>query len=158
MSHEVNQRMTVQETELDALGRAVEALGGQLIRGMNSYWCYEGQRPCDHVIRVAGTTPGELYEVGLRRKSDGTYATMCDFYGRGKRLGELFGKGDGKGAGVTGHNWGQNLDGLKDRFTQEVAVEQLEADGYSVEVEELPDGTIQVTAEAEDMILQGGYE
>jgi hypothetical protein len=96
-------------SDLDALEKAAEACGCELVRGQKKYkWFgrFVGDSPmpkglteadlgkCDHAIRVKGAS-SQTYEVGVCKTEDGKFALRYDFWSGGYGLVDKVGK-DGK--------------------------------------------------------------
>jgi hypothetical protein len=99
MSHVA--RIDLVITDLDALKKAAEELGGVFHHGRTTYqWFgkHVGDYPlpagirkedlgnCEHVI----SAPGVGYEIGVKQMPDGTFTLLFDFYGEGVGLQKRF--------------------------------------------------------------------
>ena len=100
MSHVTTIELEI--TDLDALAKAAEACGCELVRNQKTYkwWgSHVGDLPlpqgfkasdlgkCEHAIRVKGDS--KAYEIGVAQKpgaKPGTYTMLYDFYGGGRGL------------------------------------------------------------------------
>ena len=71
-------RIELEVTDLEALSKACQHLGLNLIQGQKSFQWYNGQAACDHAIKV----PGAAYEIGLVLK-EGKYDLQADFWDKG---------------------------------------------------------------------------
>jgi predicted RecB family endonuclease len=77
---------------LDDLRAAAEQLGMELGEGVTHFRCYEGMKPCAHVLRVKGEAQ-DAWQIGLVAAADGDgYALQWDTWGpHGRRLVEAAG-------------------------------------------------------------------
>jgi hypothetical protein len=156
MSHVAKIDLVV--TDLAALKRAAEALGGIWLEGRKTYkwWGHHvGDYPlppgiakedlghCDHVIKA----PNVEYEIGVRRMADGTYTLLFDFYGNGRGLQERFCKALPLNSNISNpcQQYGIGLEKLKAEYAAAVAIAQLKRSGRVVTRKMVGD-TIQLTA------------
>lgn len=115
---------------LEALGKAAEDLGCELVRGVKKYKWYGGQMSgqqlpagfttkdlgkCEHVIRVKGAD-AKTYEIGVAAARDGSggYVLMTDFFAGGYGLVDKV---------------GNNASFLKQGYAAEVAIAQARRKG-----------------------------
>jgi len=127
-------------TDLDALSKACERLGLELVIGQKTFkWFGEfvgdykkadgidvkDYGKCEHAIRVKGNT--KAYEIGLVKRNDGKpgYRLAWDFFAGGFGLCEKV-TYDKKAA----HS--PNADKLKDWYAAEVAQKQMRRQGFRV--------------------------
>jgi hypothetical protein len=128
-------------TNLEALKDAVSELGAEWREGQTTYKWYGhsvGEYPlpegmskeslgtCAHAIRV----PGVEYEIGVYRKTDGTYGLAFDFWGSGKGLQAKF---------------GQKLEKLTQKYATNNATMEFRKRGYSVTPTTAEDGRVRLT-------------
>ena len=71
-------RIELEVTDLEALSKACQHLGLNLIQDQKSFNWYNGQAACDHAIKV----PGAAYEIGLV-SNEGKYDLQADFWDKG---------------------------------------------------------------------------
>jgi hypothetical protein len=148
MSHVA--RIDLVITDLDALKKATEELGGIFHHGKTTYeWfgTHVGDYPlppgirredlgyCNHVI----SAPGVSYEIGVRQMPDGTFTLLFDFYGEGWGLQKRFCKATGSGYGI-------GLEKLKAQYCAFAATNALRKQGKLVTRKMVGD-KIQLTAE-----------
>jgi hypothetical protein len=151
MSHVSSVELEVKD--LDALERAVQSCGLELVRGQTSIRWYgrhvndyhgadaahkHGISPseygkCAHAIRIPNNK--EAYEIGVRDKGDGTYQLYYDFWGPGGAIVKLVGKGCEK---------------LKQHYAKAVAIQTLQKKGFTIKNEEdLASGSLKVTLQGQ---------
>lgn len=128
--------------DLDALAEAAQRCGVELVRGQTRYRWYGtsvGDTPlpegfatadlghCQHVLRVPGNA--KAYEVGVVSRRDGRpgYVLHWDFYAGGYGLQDHIGVNCGK---------------LKQAYGLAVARRQLTRQGFTVQEQPQPDGSI----------------
>lgn len=88
---------------------------------------------CDYALGRKGTTPGvDEYEIGVCATGHGTYKLRLDTWGPGRKLAQVCG--------------GDELLGLADDYTAEVAEQHWINEGYEVTRELQADGSILVVA------------
>lgn len=135
-------------TDLDALGKAAEACGLELILGQTTMkwfgrWVndYHGADAayqhgidpadygkCDHAIRVPNDK--QAYEIGVLKQPDGTYRLYYDHYGQGAKLMARIGRHGEK---------------LNQQYVKAKAVDMLAKKGFKlVEEEGLAGGAIKL--------------
>lgn len=124
MSHIVTLDLII--NDLDALAKASEKLGCELVRNVKSYkWFgkYMGDYPlpkdmekenlgkCDHVIRVKNPANQNAYEIGVVKNKNGSgYILAYDFWQGGYGLEEKV---------------GTNCASLKQRYTAEAVLNKI---------------------------------
>lgn len=143
MSHIVSIDMEVKD--LDALAKAAEACGCELVRNQKTYRWYGrsvGDSPlpqgftaadlgkCEHAIRVKGKP--NAYEVGVVRRKDGRgFTLLWDFWSGG------FGLQDAVG---------EDANRLKQNYATQVARKYWTRKGYTVSESRREDGTVVLNA------------
>lgn len=142
MSHVATIDLEVRD--LDALGRAAERCGCELVRDVSTFKWYGrsvGDTPlpegftvadlgtCEHVVRVKGGKP-EAYEVGVVRRRDGRpgYALMLDSWAGGHGLVKAVG--------------GAGCEGLKQAYAVETAAAAARRQGFRVTETTAADGSV----------------
>lgn len=154
MSHLVDAELMIAPESLDAVGRAVERHGCELVKGQTTFewfrtWVGDYNDParaaaargfdtakfgqCEHVIRRKDAPDGH-YEIGLVARRDGQpgWEVLYDNYASGRWFSQTF---------------GVDLSKLKDAIGVEVAKEYWEAEGYRVSEAVDANGNPQVIAE-----------
>lgn len=138
MSHVATVDLEIRD--LDALGEAVQRLGGQLARGQQTYRWYgehvgdyplpagfaeEDLGKCEHAVKF----PDVEYEIGVVRRRDGRagYALMWDFID-----------------GCLVQAAGQNCCKVKREYAGVVARKQAMAQGFTVNEQRQADGSIRL--------------
>ncbi len=135
MSHVADCNIEVRD--LNAFEQAVKALGGELIRGQQTFRWYgrflndwQSDRAavnrrdpatfgkCEHAVKF----PGINYEVGLQRNADGSFTPVYDNYGGygshdGQKLERIIGVGGAK---------------LKDEYGCAVTMRMMARKGFRV--------------------------
>jgi hypothetical protein len=115
--------------DLDALSKACERLGLELIRGQKTFRGYT-QGKCDHAMRVKGAT--ETYEIGLAKRKDGKGfdlkwdGHMGATYGPAKPLYDAVGYEPAKYPAPA------SISKLKDWYAAEVTRKQMLKRGFMV--------------------------
>lgn len=124
--------------DMDALKKACEQLGLELVEGKKTYKWYgtsvgdyplpagfskEDLGKCDHVIRIPGNSTA--YEIGVVAKRDGTpgYQLMWDFWQGGYGMEKI--------AGKNGNN-------IRQQYAAQVAMKELRRNGYRVSMTTRP--------------------
>jgi hypothetical protein len=162
MSHVATIDIRVQEDCLDALAKACETLGLELMRNQKTYRWYgrwvqdyhaanaaykNGIKPedyghCEHAIRIKGDTTN--YEIGLMKAKDGNgYQLVWDFWGSGQKITAMMG--------------GQAGGRLKAQYAKEVTIQQAKNNGFTVTEGVDQYGNIEITLEDNAYTGQGGY-
>lgn len=110
--------------DLDAVGRAADALGMRLVRDAKTFTYYAGQQsPCVHKLVFKDAQPG-AWEVGLVYADNSltSYRPALDDFGmQGKRITDALGR---------------DCVELKKRYTAEVSAAQLRKQGYRVQIKQ----------------------
>lgn len=120
MSHiaEVNLELK----DLDALAKAADALGLELVRDCKTFNYYGGAKdPAVHKLKLKGASAG-AYEIGLRY-TDGSQTAFQPAW-------DTFGQ---HGAALV-RAAGRDCVELKKRYAAEVAAKELRRKGYSVKI------------------------
>lgn len=143
MSHIAEVNLLVQD--LNALQRACQRLGLELVRHQQSYRWYGrsvGDYPlptgftkdelgtCEHAIRIPGNT--QAYEIGIVTRRDGKpgYTLLWDFYNGGYGLVDRV---------------GENAERLQQLYALEVTLGMIEHMNHCVvDQYQLPDGSIEL--------------
>lgn len=132
MSHiaEVNLELK----DLNALAKAADALGMELVRDARTFNYYGGAKdPCVHKLRLKNAGQG-AYEIGLRY-TDGTQKAFAPAW-------DTFGQ---HGANLV-KAVGRECVELKKRYAAEVSAAQLRKQGYSVAITATKDQGLRVRA------------
>jgi hypothetical protein len=144
MSHIVT--IDLQIKDLDALAKAAEDNGMELVRGQETFKWYgkwvgdyplpegftrEDLGKCQHAIRVKGAGP-QTYEIGVAPRRDGKPGWVClyDFWAGGHGLEAKAGAG---------------LKNILQRYTAHVTRRELVRQGFRVQERVLPNGKLQMT-------------
>ena len=120
-------RISLKITDLDALAKAAERCGLELVRGKTTYRWYEGDGQCEHAL-VQRKQLALNYEIGLTKAEDGSWEMHWDSYD--ERLANAVG--------------GQDAAKLKQEYGASVATAQLYKLGMRVNRYVTSDGRIVV--------------
>lgn len=126
MSHITKINLIVKD--LDALGRAAERLGLELVRDQKTFAGYTTGR-CDHALRVKGTQG--LYEIGVAKRVDskGFELKWDGHMGRTATALPLY---EAVGYDKIEYGKGANTNKLLDWYAAEVARKQMAKQGFMV--------------------------
>jgi hypothetical protein len=129
MSHIVKIKTLIRD--LDALRRAAQSLGLEMVTASRFKYFANKTAPCDYALRVPGNQ--EAYEIGISKNGD-HYEMQWDSYAGGYGLVDLVSTD------------GRNADRLSQAYAREVVTADYENRGYRVSVSSDASGNLVMEA------------
>jgi hypothetical protein len=83
--------LEIEVRDLEALDKACQEVGAELVLDKKKFKCYAGQEDCQHAIRVLNGTD-RTFEIGVLQETKDSYSLKTDFYGGGYGLEKVVGQ------------------------------------------------------------------